>query len=219
MSPERTESLLSAAHAAYNTRAEDLLLAALAMALERWSGSPVVHVDLESHGRPDDVTGIDLSRTVGWFTAVRTVDVDARTTGNLGSLITRVKERLRTDPALRAEGHAPVLFNYVGRLRSPDTGALGPIAFLHDSSRDPRNARPYVLEVNAAVRGDRLELDLVYSSALHDTATIERIATGIEEALNALVDHCLGAEQRFTPSDFPEAGMDQSELDEFLGSL
>ncbi|MGJ3561982.1 condensation domain-containing protein [Streptomyces sp. INA 01156] len=61
---------MRAAPTAYRTRVNDVLLAALALALARWTGREEVRLDLEGHGREDVLDDVDLSRTVGWFTTV-----------------------------------------------------------------------------------------------------------------------------------------------------
>ncbi|MGH3786029.1 MAG: amino acid adenylation domain-containing protein, partial [Pseudonocardiaceae bacterium] len=67
---EDTESLLRSAPTAYRTRINDVLLSALAWALSRWTGQNRVSIDLEGHGREEIFDGVDLSRTVGWFTTM-----------------------------------------------------------------------------------------------------------------------------------------------------
>jgi non-ribosomal peptide synthase protein (TIGR01720 family) len=76
LSREETEALLRAAPGAYRTRINDVLLAALARALARWTGRARVSLDLEGHGREDLFDGVDLSRTVGWFTTMFPVTLD-----------------------------------------------------------------------------------------------------------------------------------------------
>ena len=63
-----TEALLREAGKAYRTEVNDLLLAALALAWNRFTGSPALLVELEGHGREEIFEDVDLSRTVGWFT-------------------------------------------------------------------------------------------------------------------------------------------------------
>ena len=67
---EETEALLQQAPSAYNTQINDLLLAALGRALHEWSGAKSLQVNVEGHGREDFLDGVDLSRTVGWFTSI-----------------------------------------------------------------------------------------------------------------------------------------------------
>jgi len=59
-------------------------------------------VDLEGHGREEFLSGVDLSRTVGWFTSLFPVRLDigvleegwARGSA-LGRILKRIKEQLR----------------------------------------------------------------------------------------------------------------------------
>jgi amino acid adenylation domain-containing protein/non-ribosomal peptide synthase protein (TIGR01720 family) len=70
LSVEDTDALLRCAPTAYRTRINDVLLSALTWALCRWAGRHQVAIDLEGHGREEIVEGVDLSRTVGWFTTM-----------------------------------------------------------------------------------------------------------------------------------------------------
>ena len=63
--------------AVYRTQVNDVLLAALGRVLCRWTGRDRVLVDLEGHGREELFDGVDLSRTVGWFTTMFPVALDA----------------------------------------------------------------------------------------------------------------------------------------------
>ncbi|MFJ4686580.1 amino acid adenylation domain-containing protein [Streptomyces sp. NPDC088789] len=81
--PEHTGPLLSSVPAAFGADVNDVLLAALGLAVADWrrrrggSGTSVL-VDLEGHGREEELggDGVDLSRTVGWFTSVYPVRLD-----------------------------------------------------------------------------------------------------------------------------------------------
>ncbi|MHA6779791.1 amino acid adenylation domain-containing protein [Pseudonocardia saturnea] len=83
--PERTTPLLGAVPAAFGAGIDDVLLAALAVAVADWRtrhGGPdsdAVLVDTEGHGRAEELAAdgeLDLSRTVGWFTDVHPVRLD-----------------------------------------------------------------------------------------------------------------------------------------------
>nr|WP_301292871.1 non-ribosomal peptide synthetase [Robbsia andropogonis] len=64
----RTRALLQQVPRAYRTRPDELLLAALVQAIGQWAHVAEVPIELEGHGREDLIDGVDLSRTVGWFT-------------------------------------------------------------------------------------------------------------------------------------------------------
>ncbi len=234
---ETTRRLLTGIHAAYRTRPEDILVAALADAIAGWLGEDRVWLALEGHGRPDDVAHVDLSRTVGWFTALWPVALEVPRRAADGDLVKAVKEQLRSVPgggvgygALRyLDEHAAfagqpdpdIVFNYLSRSGATAHDALlQPVAVAGDASRDPRGPRGHLLEVIAAVDGDRLTMQWLYSTEVHEAATIEALADRCLASLLRLVDHCSTAGAGgYTPSDFPEAGLDQAELDRFLDSL
>jgi non-ribosomal peptide synthase protein (TIGR01720 family) len=66
----------------------------------------------------------------------------------------------------------------------------------------------------------RLHLQWSYSQRVHRPATVERLAQGFLEALEALIGHCRSPEAGgFTPSDFPEVELSQGELEELIAEL
>ena len=107
-----TSAVLTTAPSAFHGGVNDVLLAALAVAVGDWrarrglGGGPVL-VDVEGHGREPGGSGADVSRTVGWFTSITPARLD---TGALslaevaaggpaaGELVKRVKEQLRAVP-------------------------------------------------------------------------------------------------------------------------
>jgi non-ribosomal peptide synthase protein (TIGR01720 family) len=70
LTSEETRALLQEAAQAYRTQINDLLLAALVQTCTRWTGEQTLLIELESHGREALFDDADLSRTVGWFTAI-----------------------------------------------------------------------------------------------------------------------------------------------------
>ncbi|MQY03034.1 non-ribosomal peptide synthetase [Actinomadura macrotermitis] len=147
-----TAALLTTVPAAFHARIDDVLLTGLAVAVAGARGRPgPVLVDVEGHGRDPLGAGLDLSRTVGWFTSVHPVRID---TGPLdlaeieagaaaaGHALKRVKEQLRavpgdglghgllrcdpaTAPALAALPAPQIVFNYLGRFTGPAPGGAG----------------------------------------------------------------------------------------------
>jgi non-ribosomal peptide synthase protein (TIGR01720 family) len=238
---EETGSLLSEAPAAYNSNPEEILLTALVQTVGAWSGAARVLVGLERHGRDIRSEGIDLSRTVGWFTAFFPVLLELEGIREPGPAIKAIKEQLRRVPDgglgygvlrylgadrtliahLRALPQPEVLFNYSRQPPAPVAAYGVPrLAGLPGSSRGGANQRTHVLEINAFTDGGRLELHWGYSRAIHDRATIERLARGHLEAVRALIAHCLSPDAGgYTPSDFPSAGLSQGELDRFVDRL
>ena len=235
--PSETRALLSDAHAAYNTRIDDLLLTGLGRALDRWTGSPRARILLESHGRHAPGGGLDVSRTVGWFTARYPVILDAAHAGDLGRQIKATKEALRAVPhgglgyeALRYAASSPradlratpqIAFNYLGQLGGELASDVW--TWVEDDigpSIDPEASLFVELEIVAFVAGDRLQLRLGYSRRRFRPETIARFATALEEELVAVVTHARGQRAReLTPSDIDYDGFGQDALDTFIKSL
>ena len=228
-----TRSLLKEAHRAYQTRVDELLLAALAESFADWTGERALWVDLEGHGREPvfaGAEGVDLSRTVGWFTSVHPVLFDVRGIQNPGEVVKTIKEGLRRVPnrglghgVLRVPGPpAEVAFNYLGQV---DMLLGGSTLFEVDPEppglpRSPRAERPHLLEINAWVRDGRLTVNWTYGERRHRRETVERLADRFLASLRALIEHCLAPDAGgFTPSDFPAAALDQKSLDRLLGKI
>jgi len=114
LSVEETNALLKEAPAVYRTEINDLLLTALVQTFTQWTQEPYLLVDLEGHGREALTQGIDLSRTVGWFTTIFPVQLfqsligvhteQPPTTDTIshisqpGEAIKAIKEQLRSIP-------------------------------------------------------------------------------------------------------------------------
>ncbi|HKH44413.1 MAG TPA: amino acid adenylation domain-containing protein, partial [Thermoanaerobaculia bacterium] len=238
---EETAALLREVPQAYRTRINDVLLAALGLAFSRWSGAPRLLVELEGHGREEILPGVDLSRTVGWFTALFPVLLDAGPAEEPGALLKRTKERLRrvpngglgfgalrfasADPEVRTRLEAlprpAVLFNYLGQVEQgrAESPLLALAAEGAGPGQSPRALRGHLFEVNCRIEGGRLEIDWTWSRACHEAAAVERLAGGYLDALRELVAHCRMPEARgTTPSDFPLARVDQAWLDALAAS-
>jgi amino acid adenylation domain-containing protein/non-ribosomal peptide synthase protein (TIGR01720 family) len=146
---ETTRLLLGEVPSAFHAGVQDMLLIAFGLAWTEFlgtAGAPI-GIDVEGHGRAEELAAdVDLSRTVGWFTAKYPValSVDGLSwaqvvTGDaaLGPAIKAVKEQLRALPdgltygLLRylnpdvelAGSNSSIVFNYLGRL-----GAAGDLS-------------------------------------------------------------------------------------------
>jgi amino acid adenylation domain-containing protein/non-ribosomal peptide synthase protein (TIGR01720 family) len=153
---EATAALLTSVPAAFHAGVNDVLLAGLAAAVghyrsRRGDQDSGVLIDVEGHGREWPGGDMDLTRTVGWFTSVVPVRLDAgradygdiRSGGPAaGQAIKRIKEQLRavpgdglgygllrylnpqTAPVLAALPAPQIGFNYLGRFAAgPAAGA------------------------------------------------------------------------------------------------
>ncbi|MCB9416987.1 MAG: amino acid adenylation domain-containing protein [Mycolicibacterium sp.] len=138
-----TRRLLGEVPAAFHAGVQDILLIAFGLAWAEFlgTGSAPIGIDVEGHGRDEEIAGddVDLSRTVGWFTtkypvaltpgAITWEQVRAGDAA-LGAVIKDAKEQLRAlpdgatygllrylNPDVDLGGAEPGIgFNYLGRL-------------------------------------------------------------------------------------------------------
>jgi non-ribosomal peptide synthase protein (TIGR01720 family) len=215
LSAEDTDTLLRTAPTAFRTRIDEVLLTAFGWALSRTSGYDRVSVDLEGHGREEIIEGVDLSRTVGWFTTIYpvTLELPDRAAGSPDwpALVKSVRRQMRAVPgngfgfgALRHLGTPPVrerlsgpgpqvVFNYLGQwdARSPGSGeaARGLFVGFHPSlghERDPAERGVHALEVVGAVQDGRLEFAWHYQPNRYDMSAVEALTGDFIEALRAI---------------------------------
>ncbi len=236
-----TRALLVDVPPVYGTQVNDVLLAGLVRAFGEWTGSPALWVDVEGHGREELFEDVDVSRTAGWFTAIHPVRLEVP--AEPGAALKGVKEQLRAVPAkgvgfgllrwmgddatrdaLAALPVPAVAFNYLGQMDGGGAPAgdalLVPAAGDMGALRNPAGPRTHLLNIDAAVLDGRLHVTWTFAPAVHDRATVERLAAGYLDALRELVSHCRDPQAGgYTPSDFALAGLDQEGLDALLSQL
>jgi amino acid adenylation domain-containing protein/non-ribosomal peptide synthase protein (TIGR01720 family) len=227
---EMTDHLMTDANDAYGTRPDELILAALAPVLA--DDSDTLHALLEGHGRTPS-PGVDVSRTVGWFTvqyplalqappdeaeAIKHTKEAVRSASD-ASIDYGVQRYVRRHPELTTVTEPSVLFNYLGRTDVPTGGLLEPLAAPDASSRHPENRMTHELELVALIDQAGLTVHWYHSDPLRN-AEVVRMADAHISRLRSLIAHCLAEDiGGFTPSDFPAAGLGQDELDDFLDGL
>ncbi|MGI5452293.1 condensation domain-containing protein [Streptomyces sp. CA-249302] len=197
------------------TDVQAALLTALALAVPDWRrglGRAVPSQDdstliaLEGHGREEQLLpGADLSGTLGWFTTVFPVRLDAGTDGTRA-----IRDQLAAPPdkgigygllrhlnpetaAQLAELAEPQIeFNYLGRMTAgerrdsavftsaPETGAMG-------SGADPGMPAPYPLVVDAVLTGEELSVCWQWPERLFGEPEIQRLADLWASSLDLLL--------------------------------
>lgn len=265
-----TQALLKDVPKAYHTEINDVLLTALVQAFAQWADGGVslcgstyysLLIDLEGHGREDIVADrgtanrstadrgavdrstadIDVSRTVGWFTAVFPVHLQLKAT-HPGNALKGIKEQLSRIPnrgigygllrygsddpkvieRLKTRSQAEVLFNYLGQFDQslPNSSLFRPVQEPDGLAQSLQGNRSHMLEINSWISNEQLHLHWNYSQAIHCHSTIEALAGKFLQALQSLITHCQSPDAGgYTPSDFSEANLSQHALDRFLTKI
>ncbi len=235
LSVEETTALLEHCTATYHAQINELLLAAVYLALRQWSGQSRVRITLEEQGRDDLLPGINAADIVGCFTTSYPL-VLHNDQGGITAGIKSVKDQYRAVPhqgvgygllrhllgdqtLIAAEANDPpvLLFKYQSdfhqMLKADSSFALAG-EFTGDSI-SPHHLRNHALCLSGSVTAGALRFRLDYSERHFSEVTIEALANSLREALRALIAHAReSSEGYYTPRDFPLATVDQSMLDE-----
>ena len=107
----------------------------------------------------------------------------------------------------------------IGVQNSEASGLIRRVPLQPQSCRANTNPRQHPFEIATRVRDGKLEFDLSCCQNQVDKELASKLADGFITKLNEVLAACSGAERGFTTSDFAEAELSQSELDEFLSSL
>ncbi|MGM1059511.1 amino acid adenylation domain-containing protein [Saccharothrix sp. Mg75] len=235
LDPATTRTVLTTLPAAYRTTPDTVLLTALALAVAEWRGTaPDLLVALESHGRPPhapDRSGpVELSQTVGWFTAVHPARVEVPD-GGVAAALKAVKEQLHAAgdglgygvlgdeaPACAPE----ISWNYLGRFPARPAGD---VPWQAPADADPLGSGggddlplPHSLMINALARddgaGEALGIRFTWPAALFTEAGIGALARSLTAALTRIAeDPAAVAGAGLTPSDLPLVPFDQATID------
>ncbi len=238
-SKEYTEKFLKQANKTYNTEANDLLLAALGLALKKWTGMDKVSVNLEGHGREMIYEEIDISRTVGWFTTVFPVILEIKDS-DLSYFIRYVKEGLRKIPCkgfgygilkyitsrelrkdLDFKLKPEISFNYLGQFESEVKNEFYSITDIADDISVSKNSeRVSSIDINGMVKENTLEFLFNYNINEFSETRIQQLIEYFQSGLMQIIDHCMeNNDKKTTPTDLGYGKLSLEGLDKLKKML
>lgn len=223
LNQQETQSLLQECHHAFGTEINDLLLAALALSLSAWTKENNLVIALEGHGREELFDDIDLNKTVGWFTSLYPVSLQAFN-DDLEATIVQTKENLRAIPnkgigygilrylssdkktrtALTSDIEQ-ILFNYLGQI-----GAANVKDGIFDFAAEDKgtelgldNHSNYKIAVNGIMVAGVLSFNWSYDSNRFNEETIVNLAAAYKQALLDIMTLCRSTTKTIaTPFDY-----------------
>jgi amino acid adenylation domain-containing protein/non-ribosomal peptide synthase protein (TIGR01720 family) len=227
-----TGLLQTRVHGVYNTEINDVLLASLGLALKEVLSVDKSVLQMEGHGREEIIDGVDISRTVGWFTTIYPFVLNVSNSSNQTESLVAVKEDLRSVPnkgigygiltRLSKEGlestfTPEITFNYLGDFGanvSNDKDSL----FEYASERigsdiSKENGTDAILDISGMLVRGELGMSIRYSKSRYHAATIKKLAASYKKNLKVIIEELAKSKETYlTPSDLSFRGLSQEEL-------
>lgn len=216
LTAKESEGLFDELRRAFAARPEEALLAALAVALAGWTSNPTQVIECERHGRDTDwAAELDVTRTVGFFTAVFPLRLTGLDAADPADALLEVKDAYRAVPRAgvgygalcelvgKLTPHVPeVGFNFLGRRGTDGDGTFRPRSIGPAPLNDPRRTRRHLIELEGYLTADGLRFTLTFSGARHRRETVATLAAGVLDALRRFASAAAGG-RRLSAGDFP----------------
>ena len=171
---DKTEDFIMASSKKLKNGSNTLLLHALSKTLYEMFHIKTIWIDMESHGR-ENIDGLNLSQTIGWFTSIYPVYLDYENNeeligilnlhANLGHIKPFMTKfgiskyiRKETNENQRKNNHS-VKFNFLGNFKEQ----LDSYDFIFQSQSfdiSKNCESPYAIEIEAAIIQDQLNINL-----------------------------------------------------------
>ncbi|WP_187441329.1 non-ribosomal peptide synthetase [Bacillus pumilus] len=236
LTEEETRSLLTDVHEAYQTEINDILLTALGLSMKEWTGETRHFIHLEGHGREDILPGVNVSRTIGWFTSMYPVLLDMSHAGDLSYQIKHLKEEIRHIPnkgigygifkyltpdkmkdGISFELAPDISFNYLGQFDEQVGGELSRSTWHAGQSLSPEAEKPHALDIVGFVEQAMLHVAISYHQLEFEDRTMEQFKDLLEKNVKVLISHCLSQEEtQMTPSDVGDEDLTMDELEKLM---
>ncbi len=233
---ETTLMALGAALVPLKLHIDELLLAALGCAVHE-DDDKAFALTLEGHGRDEEASALDVSRTVGWFTSAFPVLLSWKANDTTTQILLSVKESLRALPlrgipfgvvaahgraetahALRALPTPSISFNYLGQTSAGGDlrGELPALALATESTGSDvaADARAVpLLDFNLVEAEGQLVVHCTYRTDAFDEGSIEKLLARFASELERLTVAAAVATPTLSPADFPLVKLSRHDLD------
>ncbi|WP_419893526.1 amino acid adenylation domain-containing protein [Oceanobacillus kimchii] len=197
LSEEETSNLLRSVPKAFGCQINDILLSALLISFNKWSGNNYICLDLEGHGREYAGMDIDISKTIGWFTSIFPVLLQTERDGeeiietidNVHKTLKKIPRRGLSYGVFRYQEKDDILkqklvnlpkryvkFNYLGQFdQAFNNSFLKLDKFLIGKEMDDDEERAYLIDITAFVTNNRFNIQYKFSSENYFKETIKTV--------------------------------------------
>jgi len=243
-----TAQLLGELQRARRVSLEEVTVSAAMSALAEWSGERNLLADVLMSARQVDLEGVDLTRSIGWFSTIHPLHVDLRGAEAPLAKLDRAVRAMRAvrhkeheygmlrymsgDAALQARlaamPQADLFLAYFGNLDAPEAGYAreageGPFRvdpMATDMKRTMMGAFRYAIEIVGYVKGGRLHVGWLFNQECLAREAAEQLSEACMRSLRTLAGAgAAAAGQDEGPELASEAVSSEEQLNDILAEL
>ncbi|KAH7378362.1 nonribosomal peptide synthase [Pyrenochaeta sp. MPI-SDFR-AT-0127] len=241
-----SSSFLTRCHNAYRTEPVEVLLASLIQSWSRvFTDRPVPAIFNESHGREPWNSDIDITRTVGWFTALAPIlvspsEISTDTVRKIKDFKRRIpgngrpyfaRRCLTEDGRKQFRSHWPmeILFNYLGQYQQLErsdallqplgtmAGETGKAGGTSDFGHE--TCRWGLFEISAFVFKGHLKVAFTFNRNMQHQALIQKWVSECQTTLAGMIQGLSVLDPKPTLSDFPLLALDDESFSALMDKL
>ncbi|WP_248601263.1 condensation domain-containing protein, partial [Aquimarina muelleri] len=227
-----TSVMQTSIHDVYNTDINDLLLTGLGLAIKNVFGINKSIVNMEGHGREDIIEDVDVSRTIGWYTAVYPMLLEVSNSSDATMSLIQVKDDCRSIPnkgvgygilkylgkGFSSEISPTIKFNYLGDFGNGINTDKKPSIFEYSSEYigevlDKDISRNELLNVSGILVSGELTITISYCSDEYHEESIQKLIDCYQNNIGCLIEKLsLSNNNYLTPSDLSFSDLTFKEL-------
>ncbi|MCP5100768.1 MAG: SDR family NAD(P)-dependent oxidoreductase, partial [Chloroflexi bacterium] len=197
-----------------HTQPQELILAAFAQTIHDVTGHSPIYLDWSQQ----PPLSLDTTQTIGARTLTVPVTLHVSPQWDNDALLAETKAQIRSvtlSDIAHNQGSEPSPYALTIHTAMQSVDGLEPVQV----QLVRETAVPQIQVVVHQV-GTQMCITWTYDARQHQQQEINTAAQSLANAITQLLDHSLTSnEESFIPSDFPDAGLDQMELNQFISKL
>ncbi|WP_185150853.1 non-ribosomal peptide synthetase [Peribacillus simplex] len=229
LNKEITNKIYNEMTKAYKASIDEIYLSVFATLIGKYFNKKDIHFTLEGHGREELFAGVDLSRTVGWFTTMSPVYIENKET--ISNTIQGAKKKLRTLPnkgieygiltELCGETHMkqnmPIIsFNNLGRFHQSNELAAKEVIFFSEQDIQHNSYTEHEVDIELLVVNEEQTIKINYNRHFVREDFERYFQRNLPELFRTLEEETKLVKQMYRPEDFPLLDMPEEELNQLL---
>lgn len=217
---------LEEANATFNTTTDELLLTAYCMTINEILAEEEITIGMENHGRSSELSDLNLSQSIGWFTSFypRTFQTSDKT--DVKSWIKSMKDQHRRTInsgigfgfSIQDTDHYkttyPYVFNYLGASQEQQSELINNVTFISDFARHLNSEVYHKIELNILKFKSKFHLTFRFNQNYFQDPNV--FFKSVQSNINQIIETCLQSEEESTASDYDVDGLNQDDLDELM---